>query len=275
MAVLAAPGAALAGTVTAGTFTAAPGEKNDVRFDAFPPPPVATIVDDGAPLVVGPGCTDGTPVTCGVINSVLLHLGNRADRGFASASTSAAVYGEQGDDVLHADAEFASAYGGLGDDSIAVSGNQVFAHGGRGDDTLEGPFQRGVDLEFWGEAGRDTLIERSPATSHCSMDGGRGADRLLGYFCTQRGGPGRDVMTRQLDIPAGGATYGDRGGDIMVGGLGPGSFDGGPGNDFIQAAVNGLADTIVCGAGKDIVRANAVDTVADDCEHVTRVEPPA
>ena len=36
-----------------------------------------------------------------------------------------------------------------------------------------------------------------------------------------------------------------------------------------------MADTIVCGTGNDIVRANAVDSVAADCENVTRVEPPA
>jgi len=125
-----------------------------------------------------------------------------------------------------------------------------------------------------GEDGDDTLDQRTPG-SYCGLDGGRGADRLLAYFCTEVGGPGRDVMTRHFDQPAGGRTDGGEGGDIMVGGSGAGSFDGGPGDDFIQAAVNGLADTVVCGEGNDTVRANAADTVAADCESVTRVEPPA
>ena len=81
VAALLVPAAAAAGTVTAGSFTAAPGEKNDVRYDAFGAPPI-TVADLGAPLIVGAGCTDGTPVTCEYTGSLTLHLGDRADRGF-------------------------------------------------------------------------------------------------------------------------------------------------------------------------------------------------
>ena len=89
------------------------------------------------------------------------------------------------------------------------------------------------------------------------MYGGRGADRLLSYECAQSGGPGADVMTRYLNEAVGGSMNGDEGNDVIVGGLAEDTIDGGPGGDFIQAAVDGVADTIVCGAGNDIVRANA------------------
>jgi Ca2+-binding RTX toxin-like protein len=269
------PAVATAGEVTAGAFTAAPGEKNDVTYEADGRPPW-TVVDNGAPLTVGSGCTPGSPVTCTYTSGVTLHLGDRADRGSASAVLSAVVYGDEGADVIHADAESPVVYGGPGADEIQVGGNGLTAYGGRGDDRILGASIPAFSTYFVGEEGDDTLDQRTPASNtYCELDGGPGADRLLGYFCTERGGPGRDIMTRHFDHPAGGPTDGGEGGDIMVGGSGAGSFDGGSGNDFIQAAVNGVADTIVCGPGNDIVRANAADSVAADCENVTRVEPPA
>ena len=54
-------------------------------------------------------------------------------------------------------------------------------------------------------------------------------------------------MTRYLDTPLGGVINGDEGDDVIVGGLAADTIDGGPGGDFIQAAVDGVADTIVCG----------------------------
>jgi len=269
------PATASAGTVTAGNFMAAPGEKNDVTYDAFGSPPI-TVADLGAPLTVGSGCTDGTPVTCIYTNNVTLQLGDRSDKGWASATITAIVYGEQGADVIHADAEDPQAYGGDGDDEIDVSGNQIRASGGRGDDFIEGPFQHGVSGFVTGDEGDDTLIERdfSGGQGRCAFEGGRGADRIVNWSCTQRGGPGNDVMSRNLAQRVGGMSNGDEGNDIMIGGQAADQFDGGPGGDFIQAAADGVADTVVCGPGNDIVRANAVDTVAADCENVTRVEPP-
>jgi Ca2+-binding RTX toxin-like protein len=225
--------------------------------------------------MVGSGCTPGTPVTCAYTGGVTLHLGDRADKGWASATLTAIVYGEEGADVIHADAEDPTAYGGPGDDRIDLNGNGIRAWGGRGDDIIDGPTLGAVYTQFLGEEGDDALIERRFGGGRCTFDGGRGDDRMINWSCTQRGGPGRDVMTRHFEEYAGGKAYGDEGGDIMVGGRGPGSFDGGAGNDFIQAAVNGVADTIVCGDGNDIVRANAVDDVAADCENVTRAEPPS
>ena len=47
-------------------------------------------------------------------------------------------------------------------------------------------------------------------------------------------------------------------------------LDGGDGADQINA-VDGLVDTVKCGAGTDTVTADASDSVSADCENVTRV----
>ena len=58
---------------------------------------------------------------------------------------------------------------------------------------------------------------------------------------------------------------GDGGSDLIAGGPGSDTIDGGSGTDGIYAAGGGV-DTITCGSGFDIVRADADDTVASDCE---------
>jgi hypothetical protein len=54
-------------------------------------------------------------------------------------------------------------------------------------------------------------------------------------------------------------------------------MSGGAANDGINAANQetvGTPDTVNCGSGIDVVRANNNDTVADNCEDVTRVANP-
>ena len=199
VAALLLPATAAAGTVTAGSFTAAPGEKNDVRYDAFGPPPI-TVVDLGAPLIVGAGCTDGTPVTCEYTGSLTLHLGDRADRGFASATIAAQVYGEEGADVIHADAEEPGATGARATTrsrSAATSSSATASAG----TTARGPFQGAVATSLWGEEGDDTLIQRAAVRSLLARRRpGRGPS--AGIQLHPRGGPGDDVMTRSSTTPS-------------------------------------------------------------------------
>src|SRR4051812_29493389 len=54
----------------------------------------------------------------------------------------------------------------------------------------------------------------------------------------------------------------------VVAGAGQKTIDTGSANDTIEAA-NGAVDHISCGAGDDIVHADATDKVADDCEQVS------
>lgn len=66
------------------------------------------------------------------------------------------------------------------------------------------------------------------------------------------------------------------GNDQLQGGLGADTYDAGEGDDDVRAR-DGIKDTIVCGAGTDKVDADTLDSVAADCENVTRtaVAPPA
>lgn len=136
--------------------------------------------------------------------------------------------------------------GTTGDDTYtAAEGNRDKVIGRAGDDVLDGSDNKDV---VKGNRGDD------------KMTGGPGSDRVYG-------GPGADRI-------AGGA-----GPDLVVGGLGPDGINGGPGHDLIKSgpgadlivATDGVRDWIICGRGKDTVRADKVDRVHKSCERVIRV----
>jgi hypothetical protein len=83
-----------------------------------------------------------------------------------------------------------------------------------------------------------------------TLSGGAGNDRISG-------GAGNDRVS------------GGTGNDNLTGGPGRDTISGGPGNDTI-AARDRTRDTISCGAGRDTVVADTVDSVARDCERVSR-----
>ena len=100
-------------------------------------------------------------------------------------------------------------------------------------------FGLGANDRLKGRGGNDCLI------------GGPGSDRLLG-------GPGLDRLT------------GGPGRDRLFGNGGRNAYDAGPGKDFVDA-VNGRAETVRCGAGRDRARVDVKDRVRG-CERVRRVE---
>ena len=69
--------------------------------------------------------------------------------------------------------------------------------------------------------------------------------------------------------PKGERIVGTRGPDVIRGGPGPDQILGLAGNDRISAEYGGR-DRVKCGAGLDVVTADAVDAVASDCELVSR-----
>ncbi len=103
-----------------------------------------------------------------------------------------------------------------------------------------------------GNGGNDVLKGSNGADK---IDGGAGDDDIdAGYGDdTITGGPGRDRIS----------------GDLRSGGCGPVWCDLPFGNDTIYAQ-DGEPDSIACGYGQDTVYADAVDTVAGDCETVVR-----
>ena len=93
---------------------------------------------------------------------------------------------------------------------------------------------------------------------------------------TLNGGPGRDLIFAQRGVDT---VYGGGGNDDLwalarrdvthEAGEPADTVDGGAGNDRIHVR-DGEADTVTCGAGFDVVRADFKDKVATDCERVRR-----
>jgi BNR repeat-like domain/RTX calcium-binding nonapeptide repeat (4 copies) len=78
------------------------------------------------------------------------------------------------------------------------------------------------------------------------------------------------VAALVLTAPAVAATiHGTAHGDSIVGTPAADTIVAGAGNDLIQAAFGGI-DTVNCGAGRDIVSADATDRIAANCEVVSR-----
>ncbi len=98
------------------------------------------------------------------------------------------------------------------------------------------------------------------AASAAKINGTAGPDRLRGTALadTMHGLDGDD----RLD--------GLGGADLIAGGAGRDAMLGGAGNDRVVAQDDGEHDTVRCGAGRDIVTAELADTVASDCEVVSR-----
>ena len=142
-------------------------------------------------------------------------------------------------------------------------------------------FGLGGDDLIAGDAGRDCLY------------GGDGDDRLLGGRGLDRifGGPGADRLDGEDaagDMLAGKAAheghggdrlYGDAGKDRLTDLRGSAMLAGGAGNDWFDARDASrrdrrIADVIACGTSDDFVLADEADTVAEDCEYVTRRKTP-
>jgi Ca2+-binding RTX toxin-like protein len=261
-------------------FRAAPGEVNDVlaedgeyRQDGL----WTSITDAGAPLSIREPCVDGEPVSCP--SRIILYLGNRDDRGRTrSLLFTNFIYGEGGNDTIHTDGETAYAYGGPGNDQVGVSAHVGYAFGGTGDDRLTG--SAGVYNRLHGDAGDDVLIQGDWAPC-AQIYGDGGADTLLGRpsGCsgpvrpTQTGGTGPDalIVSSQAGHDGPWLLDGGDGADYIVGGGAGDEITAGAGADFVNAAVDGVADTVACGSGRDTVRADRLDSVAADCERVTIV----
>ena len=170
--------------------------------------------------------------------------------------------------------------GGAGNDSLFGGANDDALEGGVGNDVLGG--QAGSDTINGGD-GRDTASfsshtanvfvtfngaaddgasgeEDNVASSVENVNGGRGNDRITGSSAgnTLRGNPGNDTLRGE-----GGADHliGGDGDDRLTGGAGVDRLEGNNGADIIEARGDGAVDTIFCGAGTDVVRADPTDRV--------------
>jgi len=105
------------------------------------------------------------------------------------------------------------------------------------------------------------LLVAAPAGAlAATLNGTNRADRLVGTSRpdTIDGRGGNDTL------------LGLSGNDLLIGGLGRDKIFGGPGNDSIAANGDAARDAVSCGRGKDVVAADPADSVASDCEVVSR-----
>jgi hypothetical protein len=93
-----------------------------------------------------------------------------------------------------------------------------------------------------------------------TIEGTDGPDRLVGT-------PGSDVL---LGRGGGDRLLGRGGADFLSGGGSRDRLEGGSGGDRIVAQYDGARDTVLCGAGSDLVNADLLDAVSADCELVGR-----
>ncbi len=192
-------------------------------------PPAAAAVDRTAAALLAGRCANRT---IGTAASETLRGTIAGDQIFGFGGNDR-IMGFQGEDCID---------GGAGNDQIwgGVEADKLV--GGSGRDRLKG--EDGRD-KLYGESGNDVL---DGGYDNDMLAGGAGNDRLLG-------GAGNDKL------------YGEAGIDRIIGGGGRNQIDGGKGNDSIEAR-NGERDRIICGPGRDRVRADRYDRL-NGCEVVT------
>ena len=136
---------------------------------------------------------------------------------------------------------FANLTGGAGNDTLTGNAQNNVMVGEGGGDVVTG---MGGSNQLYGDAGPDGLLV-----------GGAADDQLYG-----NAGPGAPQTDNgMLSLPAG-QSYGAN------------TFDGGAGNDFVDAA-NGTVDSIVCGAGSDNVFYDGSEYAADRFPNAASTPP--
>ena len=214
--------------------------------------------------------------------------GDLLDGGFGKDTLS----GAGGDDALRGDLSNDTLIGGEGSDNLHADDGDDLLDGGAGPDLMSGG--RGTDtidyrsrtqpvfIDFYdagldGEVGEEDIVRPDVEV----IDSGSGSDDLRANFTSTTlhanagddkvsGGPRPDVLTggEGKDTIAGG-------GDADAIGAGPGvdTVSGGNGPDSIETR-DGEKDTIECGAAEDVVVADAIDTINEDCEKVDNKRGP-
>jgi hypothetical protein len=238
-------------------------------------------------------------------SGVNAQLGDGDDKATV-VGTFASLHGGDGDDVLHGASTHGTTFvGGPGDDQMfggAEGDNFDERSSGNGSDVMQGgntPLsrfsdrvdysgrRRGISADLSGDRDDGEPGERDQIGADVDdLAGGAGDDRLVGnradnYFT---GGPGTDVLVGgpgQDDLTAAFGEErtrdrldGGEGEDLLIGSKGANTLTGGPGSDRFWAdagddrilARDGSIDDINCRAGRDRVRQDGTDFLADRCE---------
>lgn len=247
------------------------GNMNDLAWNTTATPATITGADGNDNLIGGSGadvligCAGNDSLSGGAGGDVL------ADGFFNCAGG--------GNDTLDGGTGPDSIFGGPGTDTVTYASRtaSVFV-------TLDGTANDGevgegdsvsADVEnITGGAGGDQ-ISGGPGAN--TLSGGGGDDVIVGERSPDSSGPGGN------DIIIGGAgddalnggdgdnqILGGDGADLIQGGSGVDNIDLGAGDDEVDA-LDGVVDSVNCGAGSDFGQADTVDAVSPNCEGVDKL----
>ncbi|MEN3212323.1 calcium-binding protein [Methylorubrum populi] len=209
---------------------------------------------DGDDLILGTPCADDIAAGAGDDNvdarggDDLVEAGSGNDHVIAGDGSDT-VLGGPGDDVVFAGAGADRVSGGAGHDRLFGEAGDDLLFGEAGDDLLDGG--EGRDILDGGD-GDDLLL------------GGEGDDSLYGAAGADdlSGGAGADVLVGEAGDDR---LQGGEGADILLDGAGRDLVSCEAGDDVIILALDGAADTVDGGAGRDTLDLSAatVDLVVD------------
>jgi Ca2+-binding RTX toxin-like protein len=286
---------AQAGTVASDgrtiTFTAAPGEANEVTVIPSPTQPGFVVVGDSVAPAIAPGSdcqrksASSTQVSCRVTGTVTLvaSLGDGRDRFNNAVHAPSIVDAGEGDDLLFGGDGDDTLIGGPGDDDFypdweidpitnptdTVNGRDVIV-GGDGRDSVgygEHPAPLAVslnDVADDGVAGEGDNVHADVEEVSGSL---RGPNTLIGAAAADRlsGGPTADVL---VGGEGDDSLFGGGGDDRLDGDGGRDTLVGGDGNDQIDGGAD--EDSVAGGAGDDAVSSrDGVYEPQIDCQEGT------
>jgi Ca2+-binding RTX toxin-like protein len=255
------------------TFTAAPGERNDVSV-SLPAANVVVVHDAGAPVS---GCTtvDANTVRCTPVDIVSLCIAVRLGDGDDTASAAnAEIDGGPGDDRLTVENGILN--GGPGADVLTATGSYGVAF-------VDGDGPHPAADHYIGAPGTQSTLDYSGRRDDLRVDlraGTAAEDRVLGDIHGVTGGAGDDVL------------IGTDGNDTLVGGPGADRLVGLAGDDTLftgaqfgdpdkrelpapDVVAAGTGDLIDCGPGLDTVYYTQPADFVRACERIASgdVEP--
>lgn len=167
------------------------------------------------------------------------------------------VWGGAGNDNVTAGSASLTAYGQDGNDSLTGSASGDWLYGNEGHDHIEGG--AGGD-HMNGQNGYDILVGSLEGDS---IYGGNDVD-TLNYEAESTDIEINSLYNYAADLLNPESAFDEIHGDIEV-------VTSGSGADSIDTAGDGLENTVKCKGGIDAVVADTTDTVAGDCENVTRL----
>jgi hypothetical protein len=252
-----------------------------------PPVPVALTGGGGCTVTSGiASCSSTTGIT-----SIRATLLDGIDSIAISGTTPAALDGGSGNDTLTGADGDDTLTGGAGDDALTGGGgnSDVVSYSGAGTGVTVNLSNSGA--QSTGGAGTDTIVTVEGVTGSAqsdtltgngsanSLSGGAGNNDLLngaGGDDTLDGGDGTGDRVTYFDATAGvtvslasssGQSTGGSGTDTLSG------FEDLTGSDHGDTLTAGTGvNDIVCLEGADTVMAHMADTVAADCDNVTRID---